>query len=163
MGSIYQHCFDMDAYFVLKESVLAMGRVFEELYWNWLIISGKFIELDIFKRRYFMFLCMAAGQIESMRGIVINNYGWYYDSEAIIEHNLGSINCFVFILFTFTLDAYKCEHFSTTMYGYISFIDPSILQNGQIKYIFMQFMFLHLVILVFFPMHLDEIFYRHCL
>ena len=77
-----------------------------------------------------MFLWVTAGQVESMRGIVINNYGWYYDSEAIIEHNLGSINYFIFILFTFTLDAYKCEHLSTTMYDYIPFIDPSILQNG---------------------------------
>ena len=84
-----------------------------------------------------MFLYVAAGQVESMRGIVINNYGWYYDSEAIIEHNFGSINCFILILFTLALDAYKCEHFSTTMYDYISFIDPSILQNGQIKYILM--------------------------
>lgn len=124
-------------------------------------LGRELVKLHRFGRQQFVFLAFAVGEIEALRGIVVDNDGRDGYSPAIVQHNLSLLNRLILVLLALPFHVYHAESHAIGVQDHIPAIDPQFLQGGEVEEILIELVLPHQVVISLVGMHLHQILNRH--
>lgn len=84
----------------------------------------ELVKLHRFGRQKLVFFAFAVGEIEALRGIVVNDDRRDGDCPAIVQHYLSLLNSFVLVLLALSFHVYHAECHAIGVQDHIPSIDP---------------------------------------